>query len=682
MVTRSEQVRSDKYFASLPAEECATECLHKVDSYYLYLKTSGRISVYRKAYEQYYKGLMRGAQINQGGVEGEYSLLNVNHFRNILLHIKNMTTQQLPGLTPRASNTDYKSMAQTITATGLLDYYINEKQLVQYIDNCVEISGIFGEAQIEIPWDANEGEDYVADPVTKQMYKSGDMTFNVFSPMDIIYDFYSPNHQGHQWKIIRKWKNRFDLATQYPNLADKILDLRYDDSRIREQRVGTMNYTDSDLVAVYTMYHNKTAGMPQGRVMEFASENCVMLDSPLPYKKMPIFRMAASEQIGSSFGYTIGFDLLALQDGIDGLNSTILTNQRNYGVQNICMPTGSNISVQSLAGGLNLITYDPKAGKPEGLNLTMTPPEIFKFLDKLESTLETISAVNATVRGNPEANLKSGSALALVASMAIQFSSDLQKSYAKLWSDVGTHIIQLLQTFPQTKRSIVISGKDNKSYQKEFEKQDVSTIDRVVVDLGNPLTRTTAGKVDIATNLLQQGLITDPEQYITVLTTGKLEPIYQGRQAELMLIKNENEILQDGKTVQAIATDQHSVHLKEHKVVIASVDARQQPGVVTNVLAHMTQHLDLLRNTDPALLAAVGEQSVAPIQQPGMPGQPEGQPGNANVPPNPHGGKPGSPGREMSAENSTQEKADTVKQPNMPTNPLTKEKFSPGGQNQ
>ena len=656
-MARADSPRRDKYFASLPSDECAEEALHRIDDYYQYLKNSGRIYIWRKSYEQYYKGLMRGARINQAGTEGEYSILNINHYRNILQHIKNMTTQQLPGLTPRAANTDYSSMAQTIVASGILDYYMNEKGVVSYIDDCVETCLWAGEAQIEIPWDTAEGEDYAGNPETGEIVKTGDMVFHTYSPMDIITDFYQPVHQNQNWKIVREWKNRFDLAAKYPVMAQKILDQRFDDTRVREQRLGSMNFSDSDLIAQYTLYHKKTPMIPQGRVLVFCDKECVLLDSPLPYKDIPIYRIAPSEHKGTGFGYTIGFDLMAIQDGVDGLASTILTNQKNYGVQNICMPTGSNIVVQSLAGGLNLITYDPKFGKPEGLNLTQTPAEIFTFLDKLEKSLETISAVNSTIRGNPEQNLKSGSALALVASMAIQFSNDLQKSYSQLWSDVGTHIISSLKTFPKTKRNIVISGKDNRSYQKEFETQDIADVDRVVVDMGNPLTRTTAGKVDIATNLLQSGMITDPEQYITVLTTGKLEPIYQGRQAELMLIKNENEAMQDGKQCQAVATDAHSLHLKEHKVVIASTDARMQPQVVQNVLGHMTQHIDLLRNTDPALLAAIGESAVAPIQPPNPP--PGMQPPTAL--------KPGSP---------TEQAAEKVNMPNMPKNPLSGKQFN------
>jgi hypothetical protein len=122
----------------------------------------------------------------------------------------------------------------------------------------------------------------------------------------------------------------------------------------------------------------------------------------------------------SPFGYTVSFDMLPIQKAIDGLASTIQTNQEAFGVQNVLVPRGSNLDVEELVGGLNIVQYDPKMGKPEPMNLTATPVEIFNRYKELINEMESISGINSVVRGNPEASLKSGAALALVASQAIR----------------------------------------------------------------------------------------------------------------------------------------------------------------------------------------------------------------------------------------------------------------------
>jgi hypothetical protein len=69
---------------------------------------------------------------------------------------------------------------------------------------------------------------------------------------------------------------------------------------------------------------------------------------------------------------------------------------------------------------------------------------------------------------------------------------------------------------------ITLVGKNKKPLLKEFTGDMIGDIKRVIVDVGNPLSRTTEGKLEIANNLMQQGLIKDPREYFMVLETGSL----------------------------------------------------------------------------------------------------------------------------------------------------------------
>jgi hypothetical protein len=222
----------------------------------------------------------------------------------------------------------------------------------------------------------------------------------------------------------------------------------------------------------------------------------------------------------------MAYDLAPIQDAINSLYSVVVTNQSSFGVQNILIPKGCDLTPSQIMDGLNLITYDAQFGKPESMNLTNTPAEIFNFISRLESIMETISGVNSVARGNPEPSLKSGSALALVQSMAIQFISGLQQSYTNLLEGVGVGLINILKSNATTPRMIEISGKKNRSYTKEFINTDLSNINRVVVDVGNPLSRTSSGRVQMAENLLQyMPDKINPMQYLNVINTGQLEPL-------------------------------------------------------------------------------------------------------------------------------------------------------------
>jgi hypothetical protein len=271
------------------------------------------------------------------------------------------------------------------------------------------------------------------------------------------------------------------------------------------------------------------------------------------------------------------------------------------------------LDINSLEGALNIIEGN---SKPEPLNMTATPPEVFKFVEMLVQQMETISGVNSVTRGNPEASLKSGTALALVQSMSLQFISGLQHNYVKLIEDIGTGLINILKDYAKTPKTIALVGKNNRSLLKQFTGDEIGAISRVIVSVGNPLARTTAGRVQMAEQMLQMGLIKNPKEYFQVINTGSIETMFEGDTNELLLIKKENELLMSGKDVLADMLDSHAEHIMEHRTVMADPELRLNPELRAVVQAHIQEHIDYLRNTDPDLLMLTGQQ---PLQSLGAP---------------------------------------------------------------
>jgi hypothetical protein len=361
--------------------------------------------------------------------------------------------------------------------------------------------------------------------------------------------------------------------------------------------------------------------MPEGRYMLYLDKDVVLLDSPMPYRTLPIYAIHAGHYLGTPYGYTPLFDILPLQDAVNSLYSTVLTNQTAFGVQNILVPRGADISIESLSGNLNVIEANMQAGQIQPLNLTQTPKEIFDFIQMLEKVMETISGVNSVARGNPDPNLRSGNALALVQSMTLQYMSGLQQSYVGVVEDVGTGIINALKDHAQVPRIATIVGKSNRSYLKEFTGDDLSSVSRIIVDIGNPLARTTAGRVEMAEQLLQMQAIKTPEQYFSVINTGQLDVMTEDTQSQLFLIKAENERFVNGEAVVAVFTDEHALHIKEHAAVLSDPELRLEPTILQGVSKHIQEHIDLLRNTSPEVLQILGQQPLAPQQNPNQPQQ-------------------------------------------------------------
>ena len=657
-----------KYFATADVEEIGSHLLKKIDAFSENLMLTGRARLLEKSYNQYYRSMETGGSSWMGGESEEFSHLSINHYRNLLQHLLVMTTSQRPAFEPKAINSDSKSAAQVILADGLLDYYMREKKVERHIKQAVETCLWAAEGWIGLTWDTSEGNEYAAED--GEILKDGDIVIKNFSPPNVIYDHNLVDIQDSDWFITIEYKNKYEVAAKYKKKKDDILNSGDPDFRYKSNDRNLYNKEgDSELIAVMTFYHRPTLAVPGGRLVEFINADVILIDSELPYKKIPLTRVVPYEQNGSPFGYSTAFDLLPLQETFDALSSTVITNISTFGVQNIAVPAGHNLTVDEIVGGLNLLEFDPQLGPPQPLQLTSTSPETYNYMKAIESSMETISGVNSVSRGNPESSLKSGAALALVQSMALQFSSHLQSNYAALLEDVGTHIIDILKEYASTPRVSTIVGKSNRSLMKDWTKDDLSNIQRVIVDMGNPLSRTLAGRVNMGEQLLGAGMVKTPEQFLQVLSTGRLEPLMEGTQAELILIKNENEDLGAKKEVKAILTDNHAIHLDEHKSVLASTEARRDPELLKAVLDHMQEHIDLLRETDPVVLALLKQQPAPPVGQP-LPGAP---------------GAPGAPMGPVAAPDI--EGLDTAKpvekdkpnmpnMPSMPTNPLSGEKFN------
>jgi hypothetical protein len=152
-----------------------------------------------------------------------------------------------------------------------------------------------------------------------------------------------------------------------------------------------------------------------------------------------------------------------------------------------------------------------------------------------------------------------------------------------------------------------------------FSGDDLSQVNRVIVDIGNPVARTNAGKLQIASDLLQYGLVKTPEQYVSVLTTGQLNTMTDETENTLILIKDENERLMEGQEVPVLSIDQHILHIKGHRGIFDDINFRVNDAINGNAFKHISEHIDSLRMVDPGLLAAIGEQPMSPANPPEQP---------------------------------------------------------------
>lgn len=602
---------NQEYGATKEVDECVSWQQDLINQYYAEMNRTGRINLYRNSYFKYYQGFIMKGSLYHSGQEGELLNTYVNHYRNLITHAVNMVCQQKLSYEPQATVGDSQAQDQVRLAKGILYLYANrsDTDLDGKLRTATEMSCVFMESYVSCLWNKNLGRtiagDFDEDSQQQISIKEGDNEYNVHSPFDVIMDVTTPAEELCQWKTLRRWENKFEIAARYPNWSKEITCLSTGAS-MRDSRLTYSISDSSDIIPVYYFFHKKTAAVPAGRMTVFIDDHIILSDGDLPYREIPLYRMNSADLWGSPFGYSRCADVLPLQESVDRLTSAILTNQLTFATQNILIAKGSSISWQELYGGLNVIEFDASLGEygvPKALQLTSSPPETFKFIDWQITNMGTIMGINDAIKGNPDLVIKgqaSGTALAIMNTNAIQFNSDLQKGYVRLAEQIGTATIHNLQDFAfpdgmKLSRQGVTVSATNKYLKKSYDKTGIDKIDRIIVRYGNPYAQTTSGRIQMAQELLTANKITT-DQYFEVIETGDLEAVFQSEESEINRIKENCEDLQNGQVPPVGPYDNFPTFIKEACAVLNSRDSRDNPKIVDAVQKYVSMAIAKWKN--------------------------------------------------------------------------------------
>jgi hypothetical protein len=635
-----------------PVDECVADLEKYIEAYYDEMNRTGRINLYRNSYYKYFQGFIRKGMLNKSGAQGELTDTFVNHYSNLITHMVNMVCQQKLAYEPQVTVNDAQAQDQIKLAKGILNLYTTrcDMDLDGVLRKAVEMSLVFDAAFVSAMWNKDTGRVIAADfdestgQPTGSSLKEGDVEYEVWTPFDVILDCNLSEFTKRKWLILRKWENKYDVAARYPKWSERVVELS-PGANLGDTQLTYAVDTDSDVIPVYYAFHQKSAAVPEGRMVIFIDAEIILADGDLAYREIPMYRMAGRDLWGSPFGYSRAFDLLPLQETVDRLCSAVLTNQLTFATQNILIPKGSSIAWENLYGGLNVIEWDAslgEPGKPSALQLTSSPQEVFTSIKDTITNMGTIAGVNEVVRGNPDLALKgqiSGASLALMTTNSIQFNSDINKAYVRLAEQVGTATVHLIQDFafpdlgkdamgnPRSlKRQGMSVSATQKYFKKEYTKKDIDKVDKIAIRYGNPLAQTTSGRMQIAETLMQNQMI-DKKEYLQVIETGSLEPAFEHQEAEMHLIKEENEALYRGEPVKALWSDNHQQHIAEHLSLLSNLDARRNDKIVNAVREHVTQHQQLMPPPPPLPPAGPGGPQTPAPHAPPPPTVQKGQPG-------------------------------------------------------
>jgi len=653
----------DYYFGNAPLDVIGDALMDRVENYYIFLNATGIMNLWRRSFAFFYNSARLGGRVNPVGRLLELQSISMDDYPNLLRNVLVLTTAQMPSMQTLCSNGDEKTLEQNKISQQVLDYEVREHRVNDFIVQAAEDSLWAGEGFIYKGWNPSLGEEVAPDanPDTlepsmgadgqQKVLHTGDWEFENLTCLDIIRDVDALSYKACQWVIVRRFQNKWDLISQYPQFKDEIQRASWALTDRRNSKFGYSAVNHRDLIPTFEFFHDKTLAVPMGRQTLFLDSDVVLFDGPLAYGSRPVYRCSYAELRNNPFAWTIGFSLLPLAEANNRLTSTLLTNVATFGITRVLNPRGGNISLQAIATNLAIIDYTPvgpTGGKPEVMNManpiTKETGDLLKFIN---TKMETYAGINSTLRGQLENPEMSGAAMAMQASISLQYNAGFQKSVIKVLEEVGTGMVQDLKAFADAPRQALIVGKQDQGYMQSYSKKDFDGIDRVVVAAGNSLLNTTAGKVNLADQLLQNGMLPQGEagamKYIQVMNEGKIEPETQALQSTYMQIQTDKEQLLAGKMPLIQLTDNHPLMMQEVNTLNNNPQIRGNPQLGNLVRQYIQQHFQAWLQMPPLLAAALGIQPPPPQTPPGgapppPPQAPKGQPGKqppVQTPPHP-----------------------------------------------
>jgi hypothetical protein len=677
------------YFAAAPLEDIGQRLAARLED--CLTAPSVRGDQWRQAYESYYGFDVGGgstSSISRGGDVGEQVLLRINHARRAASALLSILLGPRFAWRAQAPNSDPRSRSALIITANLLEHVWKTKRLNKYTAKWAEQAILMAESFLFPEWDTGSGPVIGPNEDESGLLRAGDLKFHTLLPWDVSTDECWKSYEDAPYVFGRLLKNKWDLAELCPvdvmgePAREKICNAS-NDRRVRDYSYSRMRGLSDDVVPVFYFFHKPTPALPFGRQTIFLHAECVLRDRHLvdTYPAgIPLHRFAIGEQFDTPHGYSPWWDALAIQELIDGVESACATNLLTYGSQSIAVMDGTQ-SDPTHAFGNRVFKYPRDGRAPEPIQLATLPPLVLPYLADKAKTINAMVGLNDVFMGSPDTAQMNAQAFALLASMAVQANSPAQQNLITQLGELGTGVVATYRKNVVEARQIPVVGKHNKHLFStlQFTGADLEPIDGVIVEVGNALEQTPAGRFQLANTFREWGFLQTPEQAEQVLETGKLEPATQASRDALMLIAHENEELREGRNPICHTYHDHPQHYREHASLMSDPEALKRPEVVMLVQSHCDSHYrelfgfpdELPVQADPQYLVRVrmmlGQDPGPLMMAPPMPVGPEaGMPG---------GGAPETAGLVPPGA----ETPPTAPMPSAPPNPLTGQPFDVGG---
>lgn len=567
------------------------------------------------------------SSLNFRGTKGELVEMKVPQARSLVRQMLTLITKQRLSFQAIAEINQYDYIQNMRKTNALIQEELKDGGLDKKRSTAAEHALVLGTGFFACLQRFDRGDQTGTSPHGGKIY-AGKTEIEAIHPIDMLYDFRVSPFTDVSWVRITTKRNRFDLIAMYPELEQAILALPscWERSAQLDQFFSS---DDRDKVFQYHLIHDMTPAMPEGRYLCYSDKDTPYYDDVNIFGGIPVCPIIPEEVFTYSIGYPILASLLPSQEMYDHDFSAVATNHSALAIRNMAIARNSNVAIQSMPGGLNLIQYTPQnvpgGGKPEVLDFNLPNNDVYNFQDKLLNNMQQMTNINSAIRGEVSAG-QSGVSIATLSANAIEFMSGYAMAVEIALENILLWKIKILSKTVKAPRPLSVVSTNGIAMSDTYVGDDLKGVKGIKLISTNPMLQTQAGRDMIADKLITANPNMPMQDYIAVLDGAPPDRMYGNALSMSDYLLYEKEQIMRGEKPEALATDNHPKHIQEHAAIFNNPAARKDPNIRKANEDHILEHIRLSRETDPYLMA-MADTGLMPQGGPPMPAPPPDQGG-------------------------------------------------------
>lgn len=545
--------------------------------------------------------------------------------REVFNHIASITETRLaklhnvrPTMTVIPASNDESDIKTATISKKILNSIYNKENMSKLISDATKWSEVTGSAFYKITWDENIGKTFAKDDSGKE-FKMGDINISVCSPFEIfpestnsadIEDCKSIIHAKAYhvsdveaiWgkKISGEDVNVFSLG----NFTAGLGGLGFNSTATR-----VIDSKKSDHIVVIERYEKPSINYPNGRLVIVAGDK-LLFEGDLPYfngadgeRVFPFVRQVCLEQTGCFWGSSVIERIIPVQRAYNAVKNRKheFLNRLSMGV--LTVEDGSvdieNLEEEGLSPG-KILVYRQGSNAPSYMSNGNVPTDFSAEEERLLNEFKVISGVNDILNTSLAYSNLSGVALQLLIEQdetRISVTSDQIKFAIK---EISKQILRLYKQFASVPRLQKIVGDHGELEMMYFSSSDI-TSDEVEFETDTELNESLAQRRSMVFDLLNAGLLQDENgklsnrmriKALELLGFGVWENSQDINELHQKRASAENSHLINGKEVNVLEIDDHSLHITEHIAFMlgGDYDKKKDKEKERLFLDHIRQH--------------------------------------------------------------------------------------------